>query len=115
ATSRRDSASTTPAARGAAPVAIATSAVRCRAAWRTRRPPIWCSLRRRPRPLPSPPPLPPAQLEFKGSLTAGQAARAIEAGVRAGWPQAEVTVLPLADGGPGTAAAAVGARGRPGA
>jgi glycerate 2-kinase len=52
-----------------------------------------------------------APLEFKGSLTAGQAARAIEAGVRAGWPQAEVTVLPLADGGPGTADALVEALG----
>src|SRR5262249_1191727 len=48
-----------------------------------------------------------APLEFKGSLTAGQAARAIAAGVRAGWPEAEVTVLPLADGGPGTADALV--------
>jgi len=48
-----------------------------------------------------------APLEFKGSLTAGQAARAIAAGVRAGWPEAEVTMLPLADGGPGTADALV--------
>jgi len=48
-----------------------------------------------------------APLEFKGSLTAGQAARAIEAGVRQGWPEAEVRVLPLADGGPGTADALV--------
>ena len=52
-----------------------------------------------------------APLEFKGSLTAGQAARAIEAGVRAGWPEAEVAVLPLADGGPGTADALVDALG----
>jgi glycerate 2-kinase len=52
-----------------------------------------------------------APLEFKGSLTAGQAARAIEAGVRAGWPEAEVSVLPLADGGPGTADALVDALG----
>ena len=52
-----------------------------------------------------------APLEFKGSLTAGQAARAIEAGVRAGWPDAELTVLPLADGGPGTADALVEALG----
>jgi glycerate 2-kinase len=48
-----------------------------------------------------------APLEFKGSLTAGQSARAIEAGVRQGWPEAEVRVLPLADGGPGTADALV--------
>ena len=52
-----------------------------------------------------------APLEFKGSLTAGQAARAIAAGVRAGWPEAEVAVLPLADGGPGTADALVDALG----
>lgn len=52
-----------------------------------------------------------APLEFKGSLTAGQAARAIEAGVRRGWPEVEVTVLPLADGGPGTADALVDALG----
>ena len=52
-----------------------------------------------------------APLEFKGSLTAGQAARAIEAGVRQGWPEAEVRVLPLADGGPGTADALVDALG----
>jgi glycerate 2-kinase len=52
-----------------------------------------------------------APLEFKGSLTAGQAARAIEAGVRAEWPEAEVAVLPLADGGPGTADALVDALG----
>ncbi len=52
-----------------------------------------------------------APLEFKGSLTAGQAARAIEAGVRSGWPEAEVRLLPLADGGPGTADALVEALG----
>ncbi len=52
-----------------------------------------------------------APLEFKGSLTAGQAARAIEAGVRTGWPEAKVTVLPLADGGPGTADALIEALG----
>ncbi|HZW89201.1 MAG TPA: glycerate kinase [Myxococcaceae bacterium] len=52
-----------------------------------------------------------APLEFKGSLTAGQAARAIEAGVRAGWPEAELRVVPLADGGPGTADALVEALG----
>jgi glycerate kinase len=48
-----------------------------------------------------------APLEFKGSLTAGQAARAIEAGLSAGWPGAELRVVPLADGGPGTADALV--------
>jgi glycerate 2-kinase len=50
-----------------------------------------------------------APLEFKGSLTAGQAARAMEEGVRRGWPEAEVRRLPLADGGPGTADALVDA------
>ena len=48
-----------------------------------------------------------APLEFKGSLTAGQAARAMEEGVRRGWPEVEVRCLPLADGGPGTADALV--------
>jgi glycerate kinase len=52
-----------------------------------------------------------APLEFKGSLTAGQAARAMERGVRRGWPEAEVVRLPLADGGPGTADALVEALG----
>jgi glycerate kinase len=50
-----------------------------------------------------------APLEFKGSLTAGQAARAMEEGIRRGWPEAEVRRLPLADGGPGTADALVDA------
>jgi glycerate kinase len=48
-----------------------------------------------------------APLEFKGSLTAVQAARAMELGVKRGWPEAEVTRLPMADGGPGTANALV--------
>jgi glycerate 2-kinase len=52
-----------------------------------------------------------APLEFKGSLTAGQAARAMELGVRRGWPEVEVVRLPLADGGPGTADALVEALG----
>jgi glycerate 2-kinase len=52
-----------------------------------------------------------APLEFKGSLTAGEAARAMELGVRRGWPEAEVVRLPLADGGPGTADALVEALG----
>lgn len=50
-----------------------------------------------------------APLEFKGSLTAGQAARAMEEGIRRGWPEAVVRRLPLADGGPGTADALVDA------
>lgn len=42
--------------------------------------------------------------EFKGSLTAFEAAAAIAAGARAAEPDAEVIEMPLADGGPGTAA-----------
>ena len=42
--------------------------------------------------------------EFKGSLTAAEAARALAAGVRAAMPDAEILLLPLADGGPGTVA-----------
>lgn len=41
--------------------------------------------------------------EFKGSLTAAEAAHAIAAGTRAALPDAQVEELPLADGGPGTA------------
>jgi glycerate 2-kinase len=40
--------------------------------------------------------------EFKGSLTAAEAARAIAAGVRLAIPGAEVELLPMADGGAGT-------------
>lgn len=39
---------------------------------------------------------------FKGSLSAAEAARAITAGLRRVWPQAEVRECPLADGGEGT-------------
>lgn len=42
--------------------------------------------------------------EFKGSLTAFEAAAALARGVRRAEPDAEVAELPLADGGPGTAA-----------
>ncbi len=47
--------------------------------------------------------------KFKGSLTAGQAAAAIAAGLRAGLPAAEVVTVPVADGGEGTVDAAVAA------
>ena len=54
-----------------------------------------------------------APQEFKGSLTAVEAAAAIAAGVRRVLPEAALDLAPLADGGPGTAAALVqAARGR---
>lgn len=40
--------------------------------------------------------------EFKGSLTASEAARAIAAGLRDAMPDADLELLPMADGGPGT-------------
>src|SRR4029450_923741 len=40
--------------------------------------------------------------KFEGSLRAGQAAEAIEAGLRRARPDAEVVRLPLGDGGAGT-------------
>ena len=49
--------------------------------------------------------------EFKGSLTAFEAAAALAAGARAALPGAEVRELPLADGGPGTAAIVAAAAG----
>jgi glycerate kinase len=45
--------------------------------------------------------------KFKGSLTAVQAAAAIGAGLRRSCPDAEVVLLPVADGGDGTVDAAV--------
>lgn len=41
--------------------------------------------------------------KFKGSLSAAEAAAAMERGVRAVWPEAEVVRCPVADGGEGTA------------
>jgi len=52
-----------------------------------------------------------APQEFKGSLTAREAAEAIVAGLRAAMPDADVVALPLADGGPGTVEALVSATG----
>ncbi len=49
--------------------------------------------------------------EFKGSLTAMEAAAALAAGARSAEPDAEITEMPLADGGPGTAAILAAARG----
>ena len=48
-----------------------------------------------------------APQEFKGSLTAVEAATAIETGVRTIWPDAEIDSAPVADGGPGTVEAIV--------
>lgn len=42
--------------------------------------------------------------KFKGSLTASEAARAIAVGIQRCRPDAELTLMPLADGGEGTAA-----------
>ncbi len=47
--------------------------------------------------------------KFKGSLSATQAAHAIARGLARGCPGAELVVLPVADGGEGTVAAAVAA------
>jgi glycerate kinase len=52
-----------------------------------------------------------APQEFKGTLTAREAAAAIAAGLRRALPDAEIDVLPLADGGPGTVAVLVEAMG----
>jgi len=52
-----------------------------------------------------------APLEFKGSLTAAEAGEAMRQGLLRARPHAEVEVLPLADGGPGTAQALVDALG----
>ncbi|MEO7720155.1 MAG: glycerate kinase [Capsulimonas sp.] len=48
---------------------------------------------------------------FKGSLSAREAAQAMAAGVRRAWPQAQIVLLPLADGGEGTAEALTAATG----
>ena len=45
--------------------------------------------------------------KFRGSLTAGQAAEAIAAGVRQSCPDADLHVVPVADGGDGTVDAAL--------
>ncbi|MFA6560416.1 MAG: glycerate kinase [Verrucomicrobiia bacterium] len=49
--------------------------------------------------------------KFKGSLTAEEAADAIERGVRRVWPRARVVKAPMADGGEGTLRALVHATG----
>ena len=52
-----------------------------------------------------------APQELKGSLSAAEAAAAIAAGARRALPDAQIVRLPLADGGPGTLAALLAARG----
>jgi glycerate kinase len=52
-----------------------------------------------------------APQEFKGTLTGRAAADAIARGLRRALPAAEIDLLPLADGGPGTVEALVGATG----
>src|SRR6266542_463260 len=49
--------------------------------------------------------------EFKGTLTAPQAAELIARGVRIAHPTVEVCTVPLADGGPGTVDAFLSAAG----
>ena len=49
--------------------------------------------------------------KFKGSLTAPEAARAMARGVGLAWPDAEVNLVPMADGGEGTVEALVEATG----
>jgi glycerate kinase len=52
-----------------------------------------------------------APQEYKGTLTAVEAAEIIAAAVQTAFPDATVDIAPMADGGPGTAAALVAARG----
>lgn len=52
-----------------------------------------------------------APQSLKGSLTAAQAGQAIAQGVRAVYPQAEIDIVPVADGGEGTVQALVDATG----
>ncbi|MCC3278756.1 glycerate kinase [Arthrobacter sp. zg-Y40] len=51
--------------------------------------------------------------KFKGSLTSAEAAAAMAEGVLAVYPEATVTVVPVADGGEGTLDAALGAGAEP--
>ena len=47
--------------------------------------------------------------KFKGSLTAAAVGEAVSAGIRGVYPNTEVVVVPVADGGDGTLAAAIAA------
>jgi glycerate kinase len=51
-----------------------------------------------------------APQEFKGSLSAVQAAEAIAEGLRRALPDADLVLVPMADGGPGTVEAVVAAK-----
>jgi glycerate kinase len=51
-----------------------------------------------------------APQEFKGSLSAVQAAQAIADGLRRALPDAELVLVPMADGGPGTVEAVITAK-----
>jgi len=52
-----------------------------------------------------------APQEFKGSLTASQAAAAMAEGARRALPEAKLETIPMADGGPGTVESVVAAAG----
>ena len=52
-----------------------------------------------------------APQEYKGTLTAEEAAAAIAEGVRRAVPDADVEMVPMADGGPGTVRAIVSVAG----
>ena len=52
-----------------------------------------------------------APQSLKGSLTAAEAGQAIAAGVEAVYPEAEIDIVPIADGGEGTVQALVDATG----
>ena len=52
--------------------------------------------------------------KFKGSLTAADVGEAVSTGIRGVYPDTEVVVVPVADGGDGTLAAAIAAGYRPG-
>ena len=49
---------------------------------------------------------------LKGSLTATEAGQAISLGIHTIYPEADVQIIPMADGGEGTAQALVDATGR---
>src|SRR5436305_2530495 len=48
---------------------------------------------------------------LKGSLTAGEAGQAIKVGIQAVYPESQIHIIPMADGGEGTVQALMTARG----